>query len=210
MNHEKIDVSHAGENFPAARRGKKVRYSANGGGGSNKRKWLFLLADVLLLAAVVAAVFFLVVLLTPLDLFSGGDSEDREVVYVVEFAGVDSGLLGTLQVGDEVTDAATGSVIGVVTEINNRRYEQFTDIPSVEIDEVLNSHVVTKNTYLDTYTTLSVTIRVMAEYTKGIGYVADDCRIAVGSTYDLRFPAYTGEGVCVSFEARVAEEEVAQ
>lgn len=209
MNHEKFDASRTGEQATPMRRARNSRYRKEGD-SAKKRRWLFLLADVFLLIAVVAAVFFLVVLLTPLDLFAGEGTEERAVVYTVEFAGVDSTLLGTLQVGDEVTDAETGSVIGVVTEISNRRYEVFTDIPSAEMDEALNSYVVTKNTYPDSYTTLSVTIRATAEYTPGVGYVAEDCRIAVGRAYDLRFPAYTGEGVCVSFSAVSRGEEVAQ
>ena len=31
-----------------------------------------------------------------------------------------------------------------------------------------------------------------------MGYTAEDCRIAVGRSYDLRFPGYAGKGVCIT------------
>ena len=49
--------------------------------------------------------------------------------------------------------------------------------------------------------TLIVTVRTSAVYEAGVGYTTEDCRIAVGKEYALRFPSYTGEGVCVSFYA---------
>lgn len=197
MNYNKPEPSfHDGND--ALRRSRHRKTGENG-----SRRWLFLAADVLLLIAIVAAIFFLVVLLTPLDLFGGEDTEQRRVVYTVEFAGVDSALVESLQVGDTVTDAATGSAVGVVTDVLPRSYEVYTDIPTSEPDDELNSYVVTKNTYPDTFSTVTVTIRVLADYVPEVGYTAENCRIAVGRQYELHFPGYAGSGVCVTF----AEEE---
>jgi hypothetical protein len=104
-----------------------------------------------------------------------------------------------LLVGATVTDAATGSIIGVVTSVDSRPYEVYTDIPTVDIDEELNSHVVTKNTYPDSFNTVTVSIRVTADYKAQEGYTAEECRIAVGRTYDLHFPNYAATGTCVTF-----------
>ena len=167
--------------------------------GSRNRRWVFFAADILLLIAILAAIFFLVLLLTPLDLFAGSGVEQREVLYTVELAGIDRDSVEALHIGDVVTDAATGSVIGVVEAVDSRPYEVYTDIPTQEIDEELNSHVVTKNTYPDNFNTVTVTIRVTADYTPGVGYTAEECRIAVGRSYELHFPEYAANCVCVTF-----------
>ena len=169
------------------------------GAASKRHRWIFLAADVLLLVGIVAAIFFLVLLLTPLDLFAGRGVEPRQVIYAVELAGVDRETSEALHVGDVVTDAETGSVIGVIAAVDSRPYEVYTDIPTKEIDEELQSHVVTKNTYPDQFNTLTVSIRVTADYRAGEGYMAEECRIAVGRSYELRFPGYAANGVCVTF-----------
>lgn len=195
MNYNKPDQNLQGDVLQTPKRAARAEKSGR------HRRWLFLLLDVLLLIAVVAAIFFLVLLLTPLDLFGGAGEDQRTVTYTVEFAGVDRDSVEALRVGDSVTDATTGSVIGVVVAVNSRPYEVYTDIPTDEADESLQSHVVTKNTYPDTFNTVTVTIEVLADYKAGEGYLAEDCRIAVGREYDLRFPAYAGNGVCVTFES---------
>ena len=55
-----------------------------------------------------------------------------------------------------------------------------------------------KNTYPDELKTVSVVIVTDAVYESGVGYAVEDCRIAVGRTYQLRFPGFVGSGVCVS------------
>ncbi len=166
------------------------------------RRWLLLGVDILLLVAILAAIFFLVVLLTPLELFGGRSEEQRSVLYTVELAGVERDSVQALEIGQTVTDVETGSVIGEIVDITTRPYEIYTDIPTEESDMTDGEHqiyLVTKNTYPEEYQTVTVTIRVIADYEQGVGYCADDCRIAVGRTYDLRFPAYAGSGVCVTF-----------
>ncbi len=165
--------------------------------GHGGRRWLYLVVDVLLLAAIVSAVFFLVVLLTPLNPFGGKDTEQKTVLYTLEITGVDRTSLESLHRGDSVLDAATGSKLGEVVSVDSRPYEFYTEIPTDQPDEHLNSHVVTKDTRDDAYT-VTVTVRVEAEYRAGVGYTAEDCRIAVGRVYELHFPAYVGKGVCVT------------
>lgn len=157
------------------------------------RRWLFLLVDILLLAAILTAVFFLVVLLTPLDPFGGADVEQRDVLYTLELVGVDRVSLEALHVGDSVTDAQTGSVIGEITAVDSRPYAFYTDVPN----EYGGKYVVNKETSADKYT-VTVTVRASADYEQGVGYTVEDCRIAVGRAYELHFPHYAGEGSCIS------------
>ncbi|MBQ8356371.1 MAG: DUF4330 family protein [Clostridia bacterium] len=196
MNREKSDA-------PKPEKEERRRSSAPSGDKGPKkesnRRWLFLVVDILLLAAIVAAVLFLVSLLTPFSLFDSDREEVRRVTYTVELAGVERDSLGALKVGDAVVDSETGATIGVVTAVNSRAYEVYTDVP-VE-DEDLNSYVVTKATYPEEFNTVTVTLSVDADYEAGVGYTVDDCRIAVGRTYELNFPGYAGSGVCVAFNA---------
>ena len=167
----------------------------------HNRRWLFLVADLVLLAVIFVAIFFLVSLLTPLSLFSSGGDEVRTVTYTVEFTGVEKDAFATLRKGDAVVDKTTGNVIGTVTDFEPRKYVVYTDRPTDEKDEALDSYVVTKAEYPEEFTTLAVTITVQADYTVGIGYTVEDCRIAVGREYELNFPGCAGKGVCVDFRA---------
>ena len=182
----------------------RAAYTSGNGRGPQKdsnRRWLFLVVDVVLLIAIVVAIIFLISLLTPLKIFESGKTENKTVVYTVEMTGVQRNSIGSLHVGDVVTDAETGCVIGVVTAVSSRPYEVYTDTPTDVVDEGLNSHVVTKVTYPEEFNTVTVTLTVDAEYTEGIGYAVEDCRIAVGKDYHLRFPGYADEGVCVEIQA---------
>ena len=202
MNHNKPESIYMNETARSVRRGRRGQKYQEGQ-GEKKRRWLFLLLDLLLLVFVVAAVFFLVVLLTPLELFGTPDTEEREITYTIELAGVERDRIAELRLGDTVTDADTGSVIGEVVKIDSRPYEVYTETPEQREDGLF---VVTKNTYPDTFNTVTVTVRATVDYEVGVGYTAQDCRIATGRFYHLRFPAYAGEGVCVTLNW---QEEVA-
>ena len=203
MNEEKDTALQVVEE--EAERKKRVNRAAFAAGKKEKegkhRRWLFLLVDVLLLAAIVAAILFLISLLTPIKLFDSPAEEVRALTYTIEIKGVDKATMSALHAGDEVIDKKTGAVIGVVSGIDSRAYEVFTDMPSSYIDETLNSHVVVKLTYPDEFNTITVTLTAEAVYESGVGYTVDDCRIAVGREYELYFPGYAGEGVCVGLRA---------
>ena len=190
MNREK-------KGAPAADQGEAKLNRAERPAREHHRRWLFLLVDVLLLAAIVAAVIFLVSLLTPFTLFKGEADETRTVTYTVELAGVHRDAVSALHVGDSVTDSTTGAVIGTVTAINARSYSVYTDVPSEVKDPVLDSYVVTKAEYPEDFNTVEITISVEADYTAGVGYSVGECRMAVGRSYELYFPAYTGNVTCI-------------
>ncbi len=171
-----------------------------------KRRGRFLMMDVFLLIGIVGVIFLLVLAFTPLSLF-GDEAEPRLILYTVEMAGVDQSFVSTFREGDAVVDAATGSAMGEIVQIKIRDYEAYTNVPTPEIDPEFGKHVVRKQTN-ETLKTVSVVIRVSAEYTQGVGYSAEKCRIAVGKEYQLRFPSYTDRGVCVALEQMAKEGEV--
>ena len=190
MNHEKNDSVLQNEESARRKRGQGKEKRDQG------RRWLFWTVDVLLLVSIVAAILVAVSLLTPFSLFDSNEDETRNITYTVEFAGVDSASISRLQVGDSVVDVKTGSVIGTVSAINNRPYEVYTDTPVEDAELGEDVWVVGTYTYPDSYVTVTVTITVTADYAAGLGYSAEDCRIAVGGEYELRFPSYTASGVC--------------
>ena len=197
MNRQKNDVQKQDKEERSRRF--EATASVKGTGKDSSRRWLFLVVDVLLLAVIVAAIVFIVSLLTPFSLFESEDTEMRQITYTVEIAGVDRDSLSALKVGDPVTDKETGAVIGVVSAVSSRAYEEYTDV--LTEDKALNSYVVTKVTYPEEFNTVTVTLAVAANYRAGVGYSVEDCRIAVGRTYDLYFPAYAASGVCVECRA---------
>lgn len=161
-----------------------------------KHRASFLVVDLILLLGVIAVIFLLVLAFTPLDLF-GNDTELREIVYTVEFYGVDKEMETSFREGDTVTDMQTGTVMGVISEVSSRVYEAYTDIPSAEIVPEFDKHVVQKERN-EAWRVVTVSIQVVADYESGVGYTVDMHRIAVGREYQLRFPAYTKSGACVA------------
>ena len=191
MNQNKTDKPQA-----AATENLRAQSRSAGRTAKKKRRGLFLLIDVLLLCGVIAAALFLVLALTPLSLF-GGDTEPREILYSVEFSAVDKDLVSSFRVGDSVTDANTGSSLGVIAEVQTRDYETYVNAPTPEVVPEIGKHLVQKADN-EEWKTVTLVIRVTADYEQGVGYKAQECRIAVGRTYQLLFPNYTDEGVCLS------------
>ena len=165
---------------------------------TRQRRGLFLFADILLLAGILCSVLLLVLAFTPLSLFGDG-AQPREILYTVEFAGVDQSYLSAFREGDVVTDAATGEDLGVVAQIKIREYEAYTNIPTPEVDPEIGKHTVRKETN-ENLKTVTVVLRVTAEYTEGVGYQVEQTRIAVGGEYQFRFPSYTDKGECIALE----------
>lgn len=197
MNQGKNDAPKRGGALPGASTGE----NQNALKRERSRRGLLLIADVVLLAVIFAAIFFLVSLLTPFSLFDTVQEETRTVTYTVEFKGVEKDAFASLRKGDTVIDKESGTVMGIVTDLEPRKYVVYTDVPTDEKDETLDSHVVTKTEYPEEFTTVAVTITVTSDYVSGVGYTVEDCRIAAGREYELNFPGCAGKGTCVEFKA---------
>ena len=198
MNQDKVEAS--AHEAAEARRKRGGQGDFQGGRGPQKgkgRRWLVLLVDILLLAAIVAAVIFIVSLLTPFSVFDTEKNEERDITYRIEMAGVEIEYFN-LKIGDAVIDSVTGAEIGKVVAFEGRDYEAYTDTAG-DKNEEYGSHMVDKILYPgDEYQTITVTVAVTADYQSGVGYSAGDCRIAVGRNYQVRFPNYEDNAVCVS------------
>ncbi len=201
MNQNKMDR-------PKVTQDPRARSRSAGQTVEKKRRGLFFVMDVFLLLAIVGVIFLLVLAFTPLSLF-GDNAEPRQIFYTVELAGVDQSFVSSFHEGDAVTDADTGSQMGEIMQIKIREYEAYTNVPTPEIDPEFGKHVVRKETN-ENLKTVTVVIRVTAEYTEEVGYTAEECRIAVGREYQLRFPSYTDNGVCIALEHMAKDGEVAK
>ena len=184
-------------NLPKQDQGEAAHRRASKKRPDSKRKWLFLVVDIVLATSILFAIFFIASLLTPFSLSGKNRAEQRDITFSVEFVNVQSDMVDTLHVGDVVTDAETGAVLGTVTSVEIHPYEAFGEV--AQYDETLGKYVVSRITYPETQKTVTVTLETTADYTEGIGYMAGDSRIAVGKTYTLRFPEYTGSGSCIAF-----------
>ncbi len=174
----------------------RARSAASARSTEKKHRASFLLVDFFLLLGVVAVIFLLVLAFAPLG-FSGKDAEPRQIVYTVEFYGVDKEMESAFREGDTVTDMETGAVMGVITQVSSRVYETYTDTPTDEIVPEFDKYVVQKERN-EAWRVVTVSIQVTAEYQSGVGYTVDAHRIAVGREYQLRFPTYVNSGACVS------------
>jgi hypothetical protein len=132
----KSDISNAN-----GAEGLRTRGAVSTRSAEKKHRASFLLVDLFLLLGVIAVIFLLVLAFTPLDLF-GNDTEPREILYTVEFYGVDKDMESAFHEGDAVTDMETGAEMGVVTQVSSRVYEAYTDTPTDEIVPEFDKHVV--------------------------------------------------------------------
>lgn len=181
----------------------RTRNATGARNAEKKHRASFLLVDLFLLLGVVAIIFLLVLAFTPLDLFAE-DAEPRQIVYTVEFFGVDKEMESVFHEGDAVVDMQTGNHMGVITQVKSRVYEAYTDTPTDEIVPEFDKYVVQKERNED-WRVITVSIQVTADYRAGEGYTVETQRIAVGREYQLRFPSYVNSGTCVTLT--VAEEQ---
>ena len=198
MNQNKSDRSKAAD-------ASRARARTAGQAVEKKRRGLFLAMDIFLLLGIVGMIFLLILAFTPLTLFTE-KAETRQIFYTVEFSGVDQGFVSSFHEGDAVVDVDTGSQMGEIVQIKIREYEAYTNVPTPDIDPEFGKHVVRKETN-EKLKTVTVVFRVTAEYTPEVGYAAEECRIAVGKEYQLRFPSYTDNGVCIAIENMAKEGE---
>lgn len=201
MNNNKLDGQNKSATDNLRMRGMEAARNSD-----KKRRFPFLMVDLFLLIGVIAVLFALVLAFTPLQLF-GDDSVPQQIVYTVEFYGVDKDMEHAFREGDTVVNAQTGTVMGVVTQVSSRIHETYTDIPTDEIVPEFDKYVVQKERN-EEWRVVTVSIQATAEYQSGVGYTVQSDRIAVGREYQLRFPSYVDGGTCVSLTQASAKGEV--
>ena len=144
---------------------------------------------LLMILAIIAAVVVYVVPGISEKLTTGRSSE---IVFSVEFKGVDSAFVANIKVGDTVYDAGKDFVLGEVKSVEN--YASTVLV----YDEESGAGVMKE---VGDLKNVIVTVRASAVYTDNEGYAINGERIAVGCPYSIRFPQFSGEGYCIDVSA---------
>ena len=131
-------------------------------------------------------------------------TETVDLVYTVEFRGVDENFIDNINADDSVTDSINKSKIGTVDRVYSVEKHAVLDCIEVPISneegkETTISYSGVLSEYPDKYD-ITVYIRSTAEYKKGVGYTINGRRIAVGETLELRFPEFSAIGYCIAVE----------
>ena len=133
-------------------------------------------------------------------------TETVDLVYTVEFRGVDEAFIDNIDSNDDVTDSINKSKIGTVDSVYSIEKHSVLDCIEVPLQaeegkEAVTSYSGVLSEYPDKYD-ITVYIRSTAEYKKGVGYTINGRRIAVGEALELRFPGFSAVGYCVAVETK--------
>ncbi len=149
---------------------------------------------IIFLILLVVALFFLGVRLS--DIFGGAEEpvgRDCEITYNLTLYNVDAQFAEVIQAENALYDATTGvllgEVVGQVIQTPHKELAANSGLMGSEFD------------YNEVPGRVDLTVSIKASaatYTEGRGYAVSGRAIRVGATYALRFPGYTGEGVCVT------------
>lgn len=185
MNNEKENLS-ANEKLPYSR---TTRSNGSKDGKFNVVDFFLLL----MILAVIAAVVIYVVPGISEKLTPGKESE---IVYSIEFIGVDSAFLANINVGDTVYDAGNNYVMGEVKSVENYAHTVLGYNRTSE-----QNGIVGEMKEQGDLKNVIVTVSATAVYTDAEGYSIGGERIAVGLPYDIRFPQFSGQGYCIEVAA---------
>lgn len=181
MNNEKENLS-VSENKPYSR---TTRSTGSKYGKFNVVDFFLLL---IILAVIAAAVIYVVPGISE-KLTPGTESE---IEFSIEFKGVDSAFLANINVGDTVYDSGKNYVLGEVKTVENYAYTILVYNEESGVGE-MREQADLKN--------VIVTVKATAVYTDAEGYSIGGERIAVGCSYSVRFPQFSGEGYCIEVSA---------
>lgn len=120
-------------------------------------------------------------------------ANDVEITYSLEITGVEDKFLSRIAVGDVVYDSGNNYAIGTVKTVEQYAY---TELYYNEETGVLETkeHPDLKN--------IVITISASAIYNSGEGYSINGTRMAVGKSYNIRFPEYAAVANCIELSAR--------
>ncbi len=154
-------------------------------------KYRFNIIDILLLVVIVLSVAAILFLFFYEGQQENGDKEINtvEIIYTVEQTQVPDILRGKIGMGDSVVEADGLTLIGQVIDV------EYTDSVYSDFNNETNS------SFEELYPgKIDVRIRISAKAIvdeNGL-YTVNDFALNVGNQYELRFPYYTGNAVCIS------------
>ena len=173
---------------------KITKKKAAQGKEKKKRKGINIL-DILLILCISAVIALLLSVYTPWKLIDV-NTNDVDVIYTVRISGVPAAYASNINIGDKVS-APEGYALGTVAsavEVESHAMYIF-DKSSGGIKQIEHPELV------DLVITCSATATVNDD-----GYLINGKRIAVEGSYELRFPGFEAEGICVSLSRENAND----
>ena len=158
-----------------------------GGKEPKARKLKFNLVDLVLVLIVISVISALIAYFLPEVSGRFSKNGEVEITYVLEFRNVDEKFIANIQNGNSVYDAGQNFNIGTVKSVSTEPYK------TLEYDKETGAAVMKEQSGHN----LTVTVTASAIYAEGEGYSINGMRIAVGTSYDVRFPNFVGKAYCV-------------
>ena len=162
-------------------------------GSKKTRTWRFNILDVVILAVIVLCVAGILAVLLPQSakMLAGGDKVN--ITYTVVFNKIDEALAANIADGQNVTDKASGKLLGTV--VGTPSIESYWEF--VLKDEGNGSYFLDREQYPDIgKVNIAVTFTAEASYFEGKGYTVNGIRIAADREYGMMLPEFEGVGVC--------------
>ncbi len=154
-------------------------------------KYRFNIIDVILIIVIAVSLASILFLF----FYKGGQSAENDgenkvdIIYTVEQKELPDILRGKIGMGDSVYDGETGILMGQVIDV------EYTDSVYEGYDTANNT--VTRELYPGK---IDVKVRISAEAVvdKDGVFRIDGCLVNVGKSFEMHFPFFCGEAVCVS------------
>jgi hypothetical protein len=156
----------------------------------SKRKFNFI--DFLVVLVIITVIGIAFYIFSPWSRIEKLWSNNQvEITYLVEINDVNPEDIELIKVGDPVKNSVTknplGTIVDVVSIENAYTYDYVLDQ-----DGKMNAIVVENPQKYN----VVIKISAYADYQDNVGYSVNGCRIAIGESFDLRFPLYSRGGSC--------------
>ena len=158
---------------------------------TKKGRMGFNVLDAIIIVAALFALTSIVMMVIPNFNISAINGEAVRITYTVVFKNVDENVYDRINANENVIDAHSGAVIGVVAQAP----ESELSYEFVIVEE--NGNKVVKSNNSDGLgMDITVEISATAIYKEGSGFTVDGYRIASGKEMELRFADFSGVGYC--------------
>jgi len=153
----------------------------------------FNVLDAIIIVAVLFLLTAIVLMIIPEFNMSAINGEAVKITYTVVFRNVDASVYDRINANENVTDADSGALVGVVAAApeSELSYE-------FVISEENGNPVAEKHHSDGLGMDITVKISATAIYKEGVGFTVEGYRIASGKEMNLRFSDFSGTAYCES------------